>query len=61
MIAGNFVGSIDFGGGQPGNDGTHADAYVAKLNPDGAHLWTHVYGVPAATEYCARVGRWLPI
>jgi hypothetical protein len=41
--AGQFYGTIDFGGGEKTSAG-HADGFVAKLSPSGSHLWTRTFG-----------------
>jgi hypothetical protein len=43
LIAGSAGGSIDFGGGALVSAGL-SDAFVAKLSPTGAHLWSKMYG-----------------
>jgi hypothetical protein len=43
LLAGQAAGSIDFGGGEtsaPGNP----SAFAAKLDPNGGHLWSKVWG-----------------
>jgi hypothetical protein len=42
-LAGTFYGGIDFGGGALANAGD-ADIFVAKLAPDGSHLWSVGFG-----------------
>ncbi|WP_428268127.1 hypothetical protein [Haliangium sp.] len=42
-ITGSFDNQIDFGGGTLRSKG-ESDVYVAKLGPDGAHLWSKRYG-----------------
>ena len=47
IITGYYQGTIDFGGG-PHNSGGSQDAYLAKLDPSGALLWSHAFpGVQA--------------
>jgi hypothetical protein len=43
-VTGNFLGSIDFGGGAL--QSTNADVFVAKLTSSGAHLWSQRFGGP---------------
>jgi hypothetical protein len=43
IVAGNFQGSVDFGGGALTNAGGN-DFYVAKFDPMGNHLWSQRYG-----------------
>lgn len=47
FLAGDFAGEVDFGGGPlvsgPADEGT-TDGYVAKLGPDGAHLFSRRIG-----------------
>lgn len=46
-IAGMYAGKIDFGGGLMTSAGG-TDAFVAVLDPDGAHLWSKSFGDAAA-------------
>ena len=46
-IGGYFAVSIDLGGGVL-NAVDSADAFVAKLGPDGAHKWSRAFGAAAA-------------
>jgi hypothetical protein len=39
VVAGHFTGAIDFGGGPLSSEASPA-AYVAKITPDGDHLWS---------------------
>jgi hypothetical protein len=43
LVGGGVSGSIDFGGG-PLTAAGSTDAFVAKLAPDGAHVWSRLYG-----------------
>jgi len=43
IVAGNFYGTVDLGGGALTSAGSD-DIYVAKLGPDGAHLWSKRFG-----------------
>jgi hypothetical protein len=42
LVTGSFSGAVDFGGGALG--GIALDIYTWKLNPAGAHGWSHRYG-----------------
>ncbi len=43
ILSGNFMGSIDFGGGAFTNNDTFDHLFVAKLDSSGAHLWSKAY------------------
>lgn len=43
FVAGEFVGSIDFGGGPLTSAGL-TDTALAKFDPNGAHLWSKSFG-----------------
>lgn len=43
-LTGSFNGSISFGGNLLQATGTEADAFVAKLDANGEHLWSRRYG-----------------
>jgi hypothetical protein len=43
VVAGDFYGSIDFGGG-PITSAGQGDVFVAKLSPSGAYLWDERFG-----------------
>lgn len=43
IITGLMAGSVDFGGGALTSGGGY-DAFVAKLAPDGTHLWSRRFG-----------------
>jgi len=43
LIVGHFEGEIDFGGGALSSAGGQ-DAYLAKLDSNGAHIWSKAYG-----------------
>ena len=51
LITGSFAGSVDFGGGVLTSAGAN-DIFVAKLDPNGAHLWSKRFG--AAQEQSGR-------
>jgi len=52
-IAGSFMETIDFGGGPLRCKGVH-DVFLAKLDPDGGHVWSKAYG-DAQDQICLRV------
>jgi hypothetical protein len=43
IVTGDFAGSVDFGGGALASAGG-ADIFIAKFDPDGAHLWSKRFG-----------------
>ena len=43
IIMGRAFGKIDFGGGELDAEGTD-DIFVAKLDPDGNHIWSRIFG-----------------
>jgi hypothetical protein len=47
IVAGNFAGVIDFGGGPLTSKGS-TDIFVAKLDPMGAYLWAQRFGDASA-------------
>ncbi|MBI4702542.1 MAG: hypothetical protein HY744_15590 [Deltaproteobacteria bacterium] len=47
LVAGELQGKIDFGGGDLVSAGQN-DAFLAKLGPDGKHLWSKRFGFGAA-------------
>jgi FlgD Ig-like domain/Beta-propeller repeat len=49
FVAGDFSGSIDFGGGALTSAGS-TDMFLAKLDPNGAHLWSKRFGDATGTE-----------
>lgn len=49
VVAGGLMGSVDFGGGLLSTAGNF-NAFVAKLTPDGAHVFSTVFGVNAYTK-----------
>ncbi len=51
VVAGAFLGQIDFGGGALSSAGGN-DAYVAKLNNSGSPLWSKRYGDSANQYAC---------
>ncbi|MFT3776096.1 MAG: hypothetical protein QM820_62935 [Minicystis sp.] len=44
IAVGEFVGTIDFGGGAFTSAGSSPDAFVVALDQNGNHLWSHAYG-----------------
>jgi hypothetical protein len=48
VVAGEFVGTVDFGGGPLTAGGR--DAFVAKLDVDGNHLWSKQFGDAAEED-----------
>lgn len=53
IVAGNFQGQIDFGGGLLTTSG-NTDIFVAKLDPNGNHLWSKRLG-GMGDQYAGRV------
>lgn len=51
LVAGSFAGTVDFGGGALTSAGAN-DAFVAKFDPTGKHIWSKRFG--AAQEQSAR-------
>ncbi|MCB9749655.1 MAG: hypothetical protein H6713_06560 [Myxococcales bacterium] len=53
VLTGTFTGSVDFGGGPLDAQGLQ-DIFIAKLDPDGGHLWSAGYsaseGYPRVTD-----------
>ena len=45
IITGAFEGTVDFGGGPLTSEG-NIEAYVAKFDPAGNHLWSQRFGGP---------------
>lgn len=52
ILAGDFKGEIDFGGGNGimSSDAASTDIFIAKFDPAGSHLWSHSYGGPGEQE-----------
>jgi len=48
VVAGQFSGTLDFGGGVSLTSGTGGAAFVAKLDPTGVVVWAHRFGGSAA-------------
>jgi hypothetical protein len=44
VITGDFGGTTNFGGEDLTSDGHSRDIFIAKLNPNGAHLWSDGFG-----------------
>ncbi|MBI4956679.1 MAG: hypothetical protein HY908_31970, partial [Myxococcales bacterium] len=53
LLAGDFSGAVDFGGGPLASDGY--DIYAAKLDPELAHLWSARFGA-AGAQYAVAIG-----
>jgi hypothetical protein len=51
FVTGTFRGTIDLGGGPLQSQG-YSDVYVAKLDPDGNHLWSKRFGDPDSQSSC---------
>jgi hypothetical protein len=49
LVIGSNMGQMDFGGGGFISSGA-ADVVVARLGPDGTHLWSHQYGQSGTQE-----------
>jgi hypothetical protein len=47
VIAGAILGSVDFGGGPLTAYGDEADAFVARFDATGKHLWSKSFGGPS--------------
>jgi len=43
VLAGSYTGAVDFGGGVLTSAGSY-DAFLAKFDSDGSHLWSHRFG-----------------
>lgn len=48
VVVGQFVGTIDFGGGPFSTPNTQPDIFVAKLSPTGSHIWSRRFGANGA-------------
>jgi hypothetical protein len=44
ILAGYFMGSVDFGGGPLVSTGADVDLFLARYSPGGAHLWSRRLG-----------------
>lgn len=53
LLAGDFVGELDFGGGVLGE--SVCGAFLAKLDPAGSHLWSKSFGQGLADQYASGV------
>jgi len=53
FVTGSFTARIDFGGSPLRCEGVH-DVFLAKLDPDGEHLWSRSYG-DAQDQICLKV------
>lgn len=47
IVAGDFVGAINFGGGTLHAVGNAEDVFLAQLDENGAHLWSRSFGGPS--------------
>ena len=54
FLAGQFDGSIDFGGGPLTSAGMN-DIMLAKFDPSGAHLWSKRFGNATGNENCRSI------
>ncbi len=50
-VTGQYVGSIDFGGGARGVDGGNRSAFVVKLDSSGKHSWSAAFGDSTKSTY----------
>jgi hypothetical protein len=50
IATGSFSGTVDFGGGTLTSVGEY-DAFIAKFDSAGAHLWSKRYGATSTIEY----------
>ncbi|XYH99870.1 nucleotide-binding protein [Sorangium sp. So ce1128] len=53
VVAGRAFGSIDVGGGELASHGSD-DVFVAKLDSDGEHIWSRIFGGSGA-DRCDRI------
>jgi len=53
MVAGDFLGSVDFGGGPLTSAGAR-DVFLVKFGPTGTHYWSKRFG-DAANQYTAGI------
>lgn len=51
LLTGHFFGTVDFGGGLLTSVGAE-DVFLAKFDPDGAHLWSKSFGDAAEGYWC---------
>lgn len=54
LVAGRYLGSMNLGGPNLISDGTF-DVFVAKLDPEGNHLWSKSFGA-AGDQYVTGIG-----
>jgi hypothetical protein len=54
IAVGEFVGTINFGGGAHTSPGVAIDAFVVALDAAGNHLWSHTWG-DSQSQACAGV------
>jgi outer membrane protein assembly factor BamB len=55
LLAGRFRSSIDFGGGALSSVSDKHDIYVVKLDPNGAHQWSHSFGDGTQNQYAESI------
>lgn len=55
-VFGVFDDTIDFGGGNTLTDVGPVDTFIAKLDPNGEHLWSHAIGDPIGTATPSSLG-----
>jgi hypothetical protein len=46
VVAGRFVGSLDFGGGKIACESAQTDIFVAAVSPNGDYIWARRFGGP---------------
>jgi hypothetical protein len=56
FILGHFDGTVDFGGGNTLTDIGPYDTYLAKLDANGNHLWSHAFGDPIGNAFASDQG-----
>jgi hypothetical protein len=52
-VCGSFSGTVDFGGGPLTGNSGGSDLFVVKLDKNGAHVWSRVFGSPRPEEKIA--------
>jgi hypothetical protein len=50
LVAGNFSGTASLGGASFSSTVGSTDAFIAKYSPDGAHVWSQVFGGPLSDQ-----------
>jgi PKD repeat protein len=56
LVTGNFMNTLDFGGGPLVSAGLSWDIFVAKYSSSGAHLWSKRFGSPTVTGQTTDTG-----